>query len=56
MNVLHDLKDALDAFSIYDAIEIQAFNEKFFNNAEAEELHPIIDVVVTRFDDELDDD
>lgn len=56
VNILHDLKDALDAFGIYDATEIQAFNEKFFNNAEAEELHPIIDVVVARFDDELDDD
>lgn len=55
VNVLHDLNDALDGFGIYDWSEIRAFNEKFFNSAEAEELHPLIDVVVERFDNDLDD-
>lgn len=55
VNVLHDLKDALDGFGIYDWSEVTAFNEKFFASAEAEELHPIIDTVVVRFETELDD-
>jgi len=55
VNVLHDLKDVLDDFGIYDWAEVRTFNEKFFASAEAEELHPIIDAVVARFDAELDD-
>lgn len=55
VNVLHDLNDSLDGFGIYDWNEIRAFNEKFFNSAEAEELHPLIDVVVERFESDLDD-
>jgi type I restriction enzyme R subunit len=34
---------------------VTTFNEKFFASAEAEELHPIIDAVVARFDADLDD-
>ncbi|QLI82652.1 type I restriction endonuclease subunit R [Chitinibacter fontanus] len=55
VNVLHDLKDALDDVGIYDWAEVENFNEKFFASAEAEELHPIIDAVVERFDTDLDD-
>ena len=55
VNVLHDLKDVLDNFGIYDWSEVATFNEKFFASAEAEELHPIIDAVVARFDADLDD-
>lgn len=55
VNVLHDLKDVLDDFGIYDWSEVTLFNEKFFASAEAEELHPIIDVVVARFEADLDD-
>ena len=55
VNVLHDLKDVLDDFGIYDWAEVTSFNEKFFASAEAEELHPIIDAVVARFDADLDD-
>lgn len=55
VNVLHDLKDVLDAVGIYDLSEVTAFNEKFFAGAEAEELHPIIDTVVARFDSDLED-
>lgn len=55
VNVLHDLKDVLDDFGIYDWPEVTSFNEKFFANAEAEELHPIIDTVVARFEADLDD-
>jgi len=55
VNVLHDLKDVLDDFGIYDWAEVKTFNEKFFANAEAEELAPIIDTVVARFEADLDD-
>lgn len=55
VNVLHDLKDVLDGFGIYDWSEVTVFNEKFFASAEAEELHPIIDNVVARFDADLND-
>ncbi len=55
VNVLHDLKDVLDDFGIYDWSEVTQFNEKFFASAEAEELHPIIDAVVARFEADLDD-
>ena len=55
VNVLHDLADALNNFGIYDRSEVTNFNEKFFANAEAEKLHPIIDTVVARFDADLDD-
>lgn len=55
VNVLHDLKDVLDNFGIYDWSEVTTFNEKFFAGAEAEELHPIIDSVVARFESDLED-
>jgi len=55
VNVLHDLKDVLENFGIYDWAEVTTFNEKFFASAEAEELAPIIDTVVARFDADLDD-
>ncbi len=55
VNVLHDLKDALDAFGIFDWSEVKSFNEKFFASAQAEELAPIIDAVVAGFDADLDD-
>jgi type I restriction enzyme, R subunit len=55
VNVLHDLKDVLDNFGIYDWAEVTTFNEKFFASAEAEELAPIIDTVVARFDVDLND-
>lgn len=40
VNVLHDLKDALDDFGIYDWAEATTFNEKFFASAEAKNLAP----------------
>lgn len=55
VNVLHDLKDALDAFGIYEAREVVHFNDRFFAGAEPDELHPAIDVVVARFETDLDD-
>lgn len=55
VNVLHDLKDVLDNFGIYEWAEVTSFNEKFFAGADAEILAPVIDTVVTRFEADLDD-
>jgi type I restriction enzyme R subunit len=49
VNVLHDLKDALDDAELYSIDDIEKFNELFFNGEDAEELHPIIDHCVDRF-------
>ncbi|MDP0490938.1 MAG: DEAD/DEAH box helicase family protein [Verrucomicrobiota bacterium JB023] len=50
INVLHDIRDALEEFALYSDEEIENFNRLFFNDADAEKLHPLIDEVVTRFD------
>jgi type I restriction enzyme R subunit len=49
INVLHDLKDALDDADLYDQDEVEKFNELFFSGVDAEELQPILDAVETRF-------
>ena len=48
VNVLHDLKDALDDTHIYNDEDIEKFNELYFTNEDAEKLHPIIDEAVDR--------
>ncbi len=53
VNVLHDLKEALDEVGVYEWYEVQQFNELFFNKAEAEELSPLIDTAAARFNEEL---
>jgi type I restriction enzyme R subunit len=50
INVLHDLKDALDDAELYSEEDIEKFNELFFNGVDAEQLHPLIDETVSRFD------
>jgi type I restriction enzyme R subunit len=50
INVLHDLKDALDEPAVYSVEDLERFNELFFKKAPPEQLHPIIDQAVTRFD------
>ena len=50
VNVLHDLKDALDDSELYSGEDIEKFNKLFFNGADAELLHPIIDETASRFD------
>ncbi len=53
VNILHDLKEALDDVGVYELQEVQQFNELFFNQAEAEKLSPLIDTAATRFNIEL---
>ena len=53
VNILHDLKDHLDSTGIYEWYEVEDFTEKFFNNADAQELSPIIDTAALRFNEEF---
>jgi type I restriction enzyme R subunit len=50
VNVLHDLKDALDDVGVYEQADVDLFNKRFFDKEDAEKLHPIIDEAVSRFD------
>lgn len=53
VNVLHELKDAMDDVGVYDWHEVEAFIKRYFDNADAQELSPIIDVSANRFNVEL---
>ncbi|MCG8633142.1 MAG: DEAD/DEAH box helicase family protein [Desulfobacterales bacterium] len=49
VNVLHELKESLDAEGVYEWQEVQDFVERYFNNADAQELSPFIDTAAERF-------
>ena len=53
VNVLHELKDHMDDVGVYEQAEVESFVEKYFNDADAQELSPIIDVAAKRFNSEL---
>ncbi len=53
VNVLHELKDALDDIGVYEWNEIEAFNELFFAKADADQLSPLIDTAAARFTEDL---
>ena len=53
VNVLHELKDVLDDVGVYDWDEVENFVERYFNNEDADNLSPIIDIAANRFNDEL---
>lgn len=53
VNVLHELKDAMDDIGVYDWHEVEEFIKRYFDNADAQELSPIIDVSANRFNVEL---
>lgn len=53
INVLHELKDSLDSAAIYESSEVEIFVEKYFNNEDAQQLSPIIDIAANRFNVEL---
>lgn len=54
VNVLHDLKDALDDSAIYEWSEVEKFNTFFFKGASADELSPILGNAEDRFNELLD--
>jgi len=49
VNVLHEIKESLDAQGVYEWQEVEDFVERYFNNADAQELSPIIDTAAARF-------
>lgn len=53
VNVLHELKSTLDDIGVYEWFEVEDFVEKYFNNVNAQELSPIIDVAADRFNSGL---
>jgi len=53
INVLHELKGALDAVGVYEIAEVEEFTHKYFSNVDAQELGAMIDISAERFNDEL---
>lgn len=53
VNVLHELKVAMDDVGVYEWHEVEQFVELYFNNADAQLLSPIIDTAEARFNAEL---
>lgn len=58
INVLHELKEALDEVGVYEWHEVEQFIELYFGNADAGQLSPIVDTAAERFNEglELEDD
>lgn len=54
INVLHELKDALDDLGVYESNEVDEFFEKYFKGVDASKLSPIIDTAAERFNNALD--
>ncbi|MDY0300456.1 MAG: type I restriction endonuclease subunit R [Trichlorobacter sp.] len=50
INVLNDLKDALDNAAVYESHEIIEFSERYFKGVDGEQLSALIDTAVARFD------
>jgi type I restriction enzyme R subunit len=53
VNVLHELKDALDDVGVYEWHEVEEFNDLFFAKADADQLSPLIDTAAARFIEDL---
>ena len=53
INVLHELKDALDDSAVYEWFEVEDFVARYFNNEDAQQLSVIIDKAAERFNHEL---
>lgn len=53
INVLHELKGTLDDVGVYEQSEVVLFVEKYFEDVDAQELSPIVDVAANRFNHEL---
>ncbi|MCT3921674.1 type I restriction endonuclease subunit R [Elizabethkingia anophelis] len=54
-NKLNDLQDALDSSEVYTKEDIHLFTDLYFNNADRQELDPIIDGCATTFKQDLDE-
>jgi type I restriction enzyme, R subunit len=53
VNILHELKEHLDNAAVYEWPEVEEFVNRYFSNADAQQLSPIIDVAADRFNREL---
>ncbi|WP_321480395.1 DEAD/DEAH box helicase family protein [uncultured Bacteroides sp.] len=53
VNVLHELKAAMDNVGVYEWAEVEDFVGKYFRNVNAQELSPIIDIAADRFNASL---
>jgi len=53
VNVLHDIKTALDDTGVYERHEVIRLNDLFFKDATAEKISPVIDAVAERFNTTL---
>lgn len=53
VNVLHELKSALDDVGVYEWYEVEDFVKKYFDKVDAQFLSPIIDIAAERFNNEL---
>ena len=53
INVLHELKGALDDLGVYEWAEVEDFVAKYFDGVDAQQLSPIIDIAANRFNSEL---
>lgn len=53
INVLHELKDALDEVGVYETDEVSDFSNRYFNNEEGASLSGLIDTIAERFNREL---
>lgn len=53
VNVLHELKEALDEVGVYERSEVEDFVVRYFNDEPAETLSPIIDQAAARFNTDL---
>lgn len=53
VNVLHELKDAMDCTAVYEQSEIDSFVLKYFEGVDGQELSALLDVPAERFNNEL---
>jgi type I restriction enzyme R subunit len=53
VNVLHELKDALDEVGVYEWAEVEEFAVRYFDNVDAQLLSPLLDTAAHRFNAEL---
>jgi type I restriction enzyme R subunit len=54
VNVLHEIKDALDVVGVYEWQEVEDFVARYFAGDDAQLLSPIIDAAADRFNHQLD--
>lgn len=53
VNMLHEVKDALDDAGVYEWSEVEDFVARYFIGEDAQALSPIIDVAADRFNEQL---